>query len=364
MYSSSRDAARGVGIGPPNRSGGFVVVTNVLEDLTLQIGDGREDTAREDVALDLREPQLDLIQPRRIRRRKVQVHARMLRQERADLLGLMRRQIVENDVNLGRRGLRRHNLGQKCQEVRAGVSGRLAEDFAGLRIERRIQRQRAVPLVFEAVTLRPSRREREPRIDAIERLNRGLLVEAEDHGVLRRGEIQTDHIGCLRLEIRIGGAHVTLEAMRLEPGPLPGPLHERVAAQAERGRERPGAPLRRPVRRRLSRPRQDPRFESRRQHGRCVFAIPALESGDARFEEALLPLGDRAGTLAQRDQLAVGGARGQPQDDARPAREVGATAARARQRLQRGAFVGGQGDLVDRVWHAPHYHLHLSSTSH
>jgi hypothetical protein len=115
--------------------------------------------------------------------------------------------------------------------------------------------------------------------------------------------------------------------MRLETGPLPGALHERVTAQPERGR--------------------------RRQHRRGVFAIPALEPGDARFEEALLPLGDRAGTLAHRDQLAVGGTRGQTQDDARPSREVGTTAARARQRLQRGAFVGGQGNLVERLWHAP-----------
>jgi hypothetical protein len=43
-----------------------------------------------------------------------------------------------------------------------------------------------VPLVFEAVALRSAGRQREARVDAVERLNRRLFVETEHRGVLRR----------------------------------------------------------------------------------------------------------------------------------------------------------------------------------
>ena len=57
---------------------GFAVVPNVFANALGQVGDGREDAAREQIALDLREPQFDLVQPRRIGRREVQPHLRMI----------------------------------------------------------------------------------------------------------------------------------------------------------------------------------------------------------------------------------------------------------------------------------------------
>ena len=46
---------------------------DVLHDLALQIRDRREDAARDDVALDLGETELDLIQPRRVGGSEVQL---------------------------------------------------------------------------------------------------------------------------------------------------------------------------------------------------------------------------------------------------------------------------------------------------
>ncbi len=89
---------------------------DVLRDLALQIRDRREDAAREDVALDLGEPELDLIQPRRVRGREVQLHTAMLGEERPHGLRLVGQEIVKNDVDLAPLRLRR-------DDVRANTSG-------------------------------------------------------------------------------------------------------------------------------------------------------------------------------------------------------------------------------------------------
>ena len=51
---------------------------DVAAQLPGQIGGGGEDAARDDVALHLGEPQLDLIQPRRIGGREVETDVGML----------------------------------------------------------------------------------------------------------------------------------------------------------------------------------------------------------------------------------------------------------------------------------------------
>ena len=73
--------ARWISIFPLHRTGRFVVLTDVSQELPLQIRDGSEDASRDDIALDLTEPQLDLIQPGRVGRSEVQVNFGMHRQE-------------------------------------------------------------------------------------------------------------------------------------------------------------------------------------------------------------------------------------------------------------------------------------------
>ena len=66
-------------------------------------------------------------------------------------------------------------------------------------------------------------RQRQHRIDPVERLNRRLLVDAEDDGVLRRVEIEADHVRRFRLEVGIRRAQVALQPMRLQAGVAPRP---------------------------------------------------------------------------------------------------------------------------------------------
>ena len=52
-------------------------MTDVAHEFSLEVGDGSEYAARDDVALDLAEPQLDLVEPRGVGRSEVQMNLRM-----------------------------------------------------------------------------------------------------------------------------------------------------------------------------------------------------------------------------------------------------------------------------------------------
>src|SRR5436309_6695560 len=76
-FADSTDAVLRVGVGPAKWATGLVVGPDVLYQLAPQIRGRREDAAREAVALDLRKPELDLIEPRAVGRREMQGDARM-----------------------------------------------------------------------------------------------------------------------------------------------------------------------------------------------------------------------------------------------------------------------------------------------
>ena len=90
----SRDAPRRVTIRPAHRLRGAVVAVDVPPDLAREVGGRGEDAAGEQVACDLAEPELDLVQPRAVGGGEVDLHRRMRLEERGHLLGLMRREVV------------------------------------------------------------------------------------------------------------------------------------------------------------------------------------------------------------------------------------------------------------------------------
>jgi len=104
------DSAARIGVGPAEGTCNFGVGANVLADLASQIGDGGEDAASEQIALDFGKPQFHLIQPGRISRREVKVNLGMLGEELLDGLGLVGRQIIEDDVNFPRPASSLHHL--------------------------------------------------------------------------------------------------------------------------------------------------------------------------------------------------------------------------------------------------------------
>lgn len=82
------------------------------------------------------------------------------------------------------------------------TSSCLAEHLGGLRMEGGVRPQRTVPEVFEPMTLSASGRQRQYGILAVERLDRGLLINAEPRRVLRKVEVcdpgSPSSMGCTR----------------------------------------------------------------------------------------------------------------------------------------------------------------------
>src|ERR1039457_6898735 len=209
------DAAGGVRVLPRDRPSIGGVGVDVASEFASQVGNRGEDAARDDLAFDLGEPDLDLIEPRRVSGREVKPDSRMLLEELADRLSFMRGEIVEDDVNLLPRRAQGYNLLQKGDELTAGMAGSgLSVNATGGGIQCRIQGERAVPVVLETVAFGASRRQRQDGIETIQSLNGSLFIDAEHGRVLRRGQIEAEGVGGFAFEFRIGAGPVGVQTGR------------------------------------------------------------------------------------------------------------------------------------------------------
>ena len=136
---------RRVAIAPSDGFRRRVVVPDVATNLAGEVSDGRKDAPGEEIAFDLGKPELDLIQPGRIRRGEMQMQVRMVQKKRADRLGFVSGQVVGDDMNLSSLRLRGHDVAKEFDKRGTGVPGhRLTEHFARPRVERGQQRERAM----------------------------------------------------------------------------------------------------------------------------------------------------------------------------------------------------------------------------
>lgn len=70
---------------------------------SFQVCDGAKDAASDDIDLDFCEPELDLVEPRRIGGSKVQMHVWMIFKELFDPLGFVGGKAIDNHVDFLRR---------------------------------------------------------------------------------------------------------------------------------------------------------------------------------------------------------------------------------------------------------------------
>ena len=93
----------------------------------------------------------------------------MIDQEVVEELGFMGREIVSDDVDLASEWLGNHDLGEKVDELSAGMAlSDLAEDFSASGIEGSVERKSAVAVIFKAVSLGSARRKKQNRIQAVQ----------------------------------------------------------------------------------------------------------------------------------------------------------------------------------------------------
>ena len=78
--------------------------------------------------------------------------------------------------------------------------------------------------VIKAMACGPARRERQHRVEPIQRLDGGLFIDAEHRGVRGRSQIQPENGRGLVLEIGVRTGDVALEAVRLSNARIHLPL--------------------------------------------------------------------------------------------------------------------------------------------
>jgi hypothetical protein len=105
----------------------------------------------------------------------------------------------------------------------------LAEDLPGGHVQGREQRRGPVALVLVRHRPGPALDHRQGRLGAVQRLDLGLLVHAQHHGLRRWAEIQAHDVDELGLEGRVVRQLERVHAVRLETAHVPDPLHRRRA---------------------------------------------------------------------------------------------------------------------------------------
>ena len=192
---SGFNAVGSVLVRPFNRSGFAIVGADIAHDFAVQIFDRSKDAAGNEVALDLGEPDFDLIEPRRIGWRVMNAYLRVTSQKIADRPGFVCAQVIADDVNGLFWSLAGDEIFQKGDELCTGVAGaRLANHLAAGGMERRVQRERAVAVILEAVSFGPARGEWQNWVQTIQRLDGTLFVDAEDRRVQRWLEVKSNDV--------------------------------------------------------------------------------------------------------------------------------------------------------------------------
>jgi hypothetical protein len=135
--------------------------------------------------------------------------------------------------------------------VIAGVRGDLPRGD----LQRGEQRGRAGPLVVVGAPLGQARGDRQHRRGPVQRLDLALLVHAHHHRLLRRSEVEPDHVPDLRIQLRIGGELERLGTPGLQPVLAPDVGDSHIGDPHLRGQQ-PRRPVRdaKALRRTLHRP--------------------------------------------------------------------------------------------------------------
>src|SRR5579864_2491071 len=190
-----------------------------------------------------REPAFDQVKPGTTGRREMQMEARVPQQPTLNGRGLVGCVVVKNQVQFQ---FIRHACVNGFKEIakldRSMTPMELADNSAGLGIERREQVDGAVALVVGSAALGLAGTHRQQRLTAVECLDLGLLINAQDQRPVRRVQIQTHDVSDFFNKQRVFRKLKTLDSMRLESKCTPDATDRRLAQATALG-HRPRAPM-------------------------------------------------------------------------------------------------------------------------
>src|SRR5215471_4149555 len=160
-------------------------------------------------------PALDLVEPRSARRCVVKSHLGMALQPSVVLL--MGVEIVEDDLDLPA-GIISDNFVHEGKELLAAPALLVRTlDFAARHLEGSKQRRGAIALIVVAMPRQGAPiGQFEIALCALERLDRGLLIDTKNDGIRRGRQIETDNIGCFCRKLRIVALAPTLAPTQID----------------------------------------------------------------------------------------------------------------------------------------------------
>jgi hypothetical protein len=280
----------GVFVSPLEGESRFIVMANVAHDFAMEVGLGFEDATCNKIPLDFGEPDLDLIEPRGVGGGVMELDVGVGAQEALDRFSLMSREVVGNNMNLSVGGLSGDHLAQELYKLSTGMAvGCLAQDFAGGRVQGRIEGKSAVAKVFESVTFGAPRRERQDGVETVKGLDGALFIDTENSCMGRRLQVETDDSGRLLLKLWVIADHVVATPVRLQPPLSPHPGHTHMV-DPERKTQLAAAPMSGTIGGlAVQSPIDDPSFKLLDSLAECTSTVPTPESGQTLFFKAVPP---------------------------------------------------------------------------
>src|SRR5579864_5319939 len=213
------------------------------------------------------------------------------------------------------------------------LRGGLAQHSTGLGIECCIQRKSSMPEILKSVTLSATWRKRQHRVQAVQCLDRSLLIHAENHGISGRFEVEADHVRRFFSEIRIIAGHVATQLMWLKACLGPSARHTHVTDPQLRG-EFSRAPMSRTVLGTASRAVQNPGLQFWSLVTDPTTLVPPVQSRETLAFESLSPKPDGVdATTHGSGDRPLSLAFSQPKDDVSPTNVFGRKTAASQSRL-------------------------------
>ncbi len=198
-------------------------------------------------------PSFDQIEPGSARGGEVHMEARPLGQPGTDGRRFVRAVIVQDQVNIQRCGDRVVDSIQERPKLDSPMPPMaLPDHLPGFHIQGGKEGRRPVATVVMGAPFNLPGSHRENGLCAIQRLNLGLLIDAQDQRTLRRIEVQAHNVPDLLNKERIRGELEGLATVGLQGEGAPNAT-DRTLAQPGGRRHRTGAPVRRVWRGRFQR---------------------------------------------------------------------------------------------------------------
>ena len=300
LVSGSDDA---VGVSGPSEwlRLGRVVLRNEAVDGGLEIDEGMKHPALQATPGQLGEEALDGVQPGAAGGHEVEGPARMPLEPGKDLGVLVGRVVVEDHVDFLAGRDAALDLVEEADELLMAVALHVPADHGPVEhVQRREQRGRPIPLVVVRHAAGPALLHWQAWLGAVQRLDLGLFIHRQDHGMRGRIDIEAHHVGQLVHELRVVRELERAPAMRAQPVCFPDPPHRR-GRDAHALRHRPQRPVRCLVRRRLlGQPHDLGHLVGRRRRNAGRPGLVTQKAIDAFLHEPLLPAPDTGLRLARR----------------------------------------------------------------